>query len=324
MPHLNIRYDPDWKVAHDRLTFDRDRAFDEMRRLYTTEGAMDAAHIPARADFNRHFEAWSRSFETHHRTVQEYADWVFTTFPVGEELEWLGQICPVPCCADMRTVEEVNAEWSRMTCMAETAARDVKGRLATRQPDGILAFADPRAPKLRRYWRDFSARDLHPAGIYNGSGARALLTVDEQTDGLHVCFMHEAEVKGVSVTNCIEWLATCIFREARGLSGSDADQGRGFLSRLANGWATRERRAALRPDRFHFYQHTVPLPGMGEKFDRVVLRFENGEFRCPEWVRCDMVPAIIQQARHECATDVEQAALRQLHLTLHRSGVTSE
>ena len=116
--------------------------------------------------------------------------------------------------------------------------------------------------------------------------------------------LQEPDVKGVSVTNTIEYLATCVFWEARLLAGLGDSRARGWLHRLVRGWSTRSSRRALSPNRFHFYQHTAPNSSFREDFDRVVLDFIDGEFRYPKWEGYKIIPAAIQQARFECARDV--------------------
>ncbi|WP_216856888.1 hypothetical protein, partial [Acidisoma sp. S159] len=75
--------------------------------------------------------------------------------------------------------------------------------------------------------------------------------------------------------------------------------------------------ALLDPGRFHFYDHTPPAPSGGwrEDFSRVALRFENGEFKNPEWQRYPVIPHVIQSARFDLArnatyiSDMTQAVI---------------
>jgi hypothetical protein len=53
------------------------------------------------------------------------------------------------------------------------------------------------------------------------------------------------------------------------------------------------------------YEHTPPAPGGGlrDDFARVVLRFEEGEFKDPQWRHFPVIPRAIQSARFYCAQD---------------------
>jgi hypothetical protein len=53
-------------------------------------------------------------------------------------------------------------------------------------------------------------RYMYPGGYAGDTGAWALVTIDEQADGWHVCFIHHWGSHGLSVTNAIEKLATAV------------------------------------------------------------------------------------------------------------------
>ena len=112
------------------------------------------------------------------------------------------------------------------------------------------------------------------------------MTIDEQADGWHVCFMH-----------CIARHAPLPRPRASGRAGLGA-----WIGRLLDRKST-----LLDPERFHFYQHTPPAEGMREAFERVVLRFEEGEFREPKWRRYPVIPCAIESARFDCAQDAAHA-----------------
>lgn len=308
MTHPNNRYNPNWETVHDHHAAERNRVSKQLQGLDWQEGAGTAERALLKAEYEHHQEAFYQALLSQHRTVQDYAEWLLRHSPLGHGLERAGQVCVPPDFSGMTTIEDVNAEHRRLKRQLDTAAAEIRGRLETGQPPGLLAFADARSPRLMRYWRGFSGDELCSCGYCGSSGARALVTIDEQADGWHVCFMQEPEVRGVSVTNCIETLATCLYREARVLTGVDGIRYPNPLARLRHRWATRHLRAAFAPTQFHFYQHTCAVPGLPENFDRVLLRFEEGHFHDPEWVGFKVMPEAIQQARHECAHDTGRTA----------------
>jgi hypothetical protein len=114
----------------------------------------------------------------------------------------------------LRTIEEAKAALSRVSRLVEVAADEIRRSLPIGQPEGLVAFADATAPTLRRIARDFEPLDLRPDGYANDPRVSTLMTIDEQADGWHVCFMHRWGSRGVSVTNAIEELATAVYREA--------------------------------------------------------------------------------------------------------------
>jgi hypothetical protein len=50
-----------------------------------------------------------------------------------------------------------------------------------------------------------------------------------------------------------------------------------------------------------YFQVSIHFPNptahLKEDFARVILHFENGEYRNPEWVHFKTVPAVVQSAR---------------------------
>lgn len=299
MPFPNARFNPDWKAVHDLHDQGRSRASDQMKRIYKMDAGSCEELALAKADFDRHQDACFQALVSQHRTVQDYAAWLLRDFPLGRDVELLGDVYVPPDFSTMQTVEQVDAAYHHTEQRMETDNRERRGRLATGQPPGLLAFGDARSPKLRSYWREFSGRELDPDGYFSSSGAATLITVDEQVDGWHVCFMQAAEVRGVSVTNCFELLATCIYREARSLAGV-SDTHRNPLKRLVRRWTAREHNDRFAPGRFHFYQHSVANQTFPETFDRVGLSFDEGKFHSLEWTGFKLVPQAVQQAREEC------------------------
>ena len=312
MPFPNDRFDPNWEAAHDHHAAERNRVYKELEKLDWPERSGSGRGAALNVEFDYHQEGCYQALLSQHRTVQDYAEWRMSHWPLGRDLERLGQFCDPPDFSGMKTIEEVDAEHSRLDHRFDLATAEIRGRRTTGQPPGLLAFANARSPGLTQYWREFSSDELYVSGHYGSSGARALVTVELQADGWHVCFMQEPDVKGVSVTNSIETLATCLYREIRRRAGVDGVRFPNPLATLRHRWATRHLRVALAPDRFHFYQHTCAVPGMSEDFDRVQLRFEEGKFRNPKWIGFKVIPAVIQQARYECDRDAAAATPRVL------------
>lgn len=306
MPSVNPHYDPDWKKLHDRYAAERTRLEKERNRLIAAGAMASNAYKQAASDFDHHHQACLASFKMQHATVQEYAAWLFREFEVSMG-DWEGGI-PVPVVdfEALHTIEEADTAWSRVHRIVSDSAAERRQSLPTGQPQGLLAFADAASPTLARYWREFSPRDLYPTGYAREGGTRTLMTVDEQSDGWHVCFMHDWDSVGMSVTNAIDRLATAVYCEARIL----AEQEQAPASGRMRGWLARRRVAHVRatmpvPERFHFYQHLPPRGGafLSEQFDRVDMQFDNGEFRKPEWSGYRIIPCSIQSARFDCALD---------------------
>lgn len=320
MAHANLHYDPDWGAMHDRHAAERARAQADRDRLITASAMATKAYQRAKSEFDRHHQACLATFRTRHATAQEYAEWLFGNFRVDSG-DWEGGI-PVPMVdlAALRSVEEADAAWSRVQRIVSDSAAERRLSLPVGQPDGLRAFADPLSPTLTRTWREFTPRELYPTGYTGGAGTCTLVTAEEQPDGLHICFMHDWNSVGVSITNAIECLATANRCEACALAEQQAPaagSARGWLRRRR---VARARAVMLAPERFHFYQHIPPRgeTGLRERFDRVALEFRDGRYRAPEWAGYGVIPAAVQSARLACALDASAAlggARPQLALT---------
>lgn len=305
MAYANPHYDPEWKTVHDRHAAERGRAAAEQDRLARAGAMRSDAYRQVTAEFDRHQQACLAAIKSQHATVQDYAAWLFREFTVDSG-DWEGAI-PVPVVdfEALRAIEEADAAWSRARRIVSDSAGERRHSLPTGQPEGMRAFADAASPSLTRYWREFSPRELYPGGYSAGdSGTSTLMTVDEQEDGLHVCFMHDANSVGVSVTNAIERLATAVYREACALAERQASATGGVCGWLGRRRTAQARAARLAPERFHFYEH-IPPRGLfvEEQFERVDLAFSDGRYREPEWVAYRVIPAAIQSTRVACALD---------------------
>ena len=325
MTHANLLYDPDWKAVHDRHATERARSSEELHRL-AVEAITSEVYRQVKAECERHNQACFAALKAQHPTVQDYAAWLFREFKVSAD-DWEGAIpMPVVDFEELRTIEEADEAWSRVRRIVSDSAAERRNSLPTGQPEGLRAFADVASPRLTRYWRAFSEDDLYPGGYAWGGGTRTLVTVDEQDDGWHVCFMQDWNTPGVSVTNAIERLATAVHREACAVAERQASA----PSRALRGWLARRRAArepaALAPGRFHFYQHLPPhsdsLPG--EQFDRVELTFRDGEFHDPEWSGYRVVPAAIQSARFDCALDASASGVQPRCLLMDSQGASGD
>ena len=314
MVHVNPHYNSEWETIHDRHAVERARLEKERDHLAKAGAMTSDAYRQVLADFDRHHEACLACFKMQHATVQGYAEWLFRGYDVSMG-DYTGGI-PVPLVdfIQLRTVEEADAEWSRVYNAVKDSASEKLNSLPTGQPEGLAAFADLASRGLVRYWRTFSPRELFPVGCTGGLGTRTLVTVDERADGLHVCFMQDWNTVGVSVTNAIQQLATAVYREACALAEQQRPQASGIRAWLARRPATRG--AGLDPGMFRFYQH-IPPRGlfMREQFDRIELDFREGKYRDPNWVAYGVVPAVIQSAQFDCALDASlQGAQRRLAL----------
>lgn len=296
----NPRFDPEWEGLRGHHAAERDRALAETTRLVEAGDFSSDAYKEAKARFDRHKAAWERTFHSQFPTVQGYATWLFAAFDPTRSP--LGGDTPVPAVdiEGFRTVEEADAEWSRVRKLVEAAGMEAAGRMAVGQPPGLRAFAD--GSRVHSYWREFSGRDLYPRGyVEDWFLVRTLVTVDELEDGWHVCFMQDAGHPSPSVTNTIERLAAAVLREARSIA--EHQRPTGLLASLRRLWPAKPGLAEPSPDRFHFYEH-VPAEAAhhtGESFCFVRMGFEDGAFKRPEWEEYGVVPAAIRDARASCA-----------------------
>ncbi len=302
MAHPNPYYEPNWKTFHRRRHAKLERARSDLRRLSEARDYGSEDYAAAKAEHRRRHEAFMLTYKMQHPTVQEYAAWVFWEFPVG--MEAYGEAVPVPEVdfAAFRSIEEVDAAWARIDRAVTEAACEKQASLPIGQPKGLRVFSAPASLKLLRYWKHFEPSDLYPGGFARGPGVRTLITADQQEDGWHVCFMHDWNSPGMGVTNAIERLATALYREAA--AGRWPPAKRRWSAWLAHRLVRPKPAVAPYPGRFHFYQHIPPKPEGGrETFDRVLLRFWQGEYRDPEWFGYKIIPEVIQSARLDCAVE---------------------
>jgi hypothetical protein len=295
MAYANPDYNADWETVHDRHHLQRTQATQEMTRLTGAGQMMTDAYGAAKAAFDLHHQACLDAHQSQFATVQDYAWWLSENWslPYGYDAS-----IPMPHIdiEGLRTMHEASAAFSQAARELENAVNKKQRRLPVGQPKGLSAFANANSVGLHRYWREFSPRDLYPQG-YAPSGVRTLVTVDEIEDGWHICFMQDGGSPGVSVTNAIGRLATAFFREANAIAEQQLQHGgkKGLRAWYAR-WTRHKHAPLLNPDLFHFYQHLPPTAHLKEDFDCVTLRFENGEYRQPEWVHFETVPAIVQSA----------------------------
>ena len=295
----NPHFDPDWQASRDYYHDERTCAAAETQRLAEAGEMQSEAYRAAAAIWDRHHAAWCATFKKQYATVEGYAAWVFGTFPPGIRGGSAGVPVPEPDLASFRTVEEVDAAWSRIDRAVNEAAEEKQLSLPVGQPEGMKAFADPASPKLLRYWRHFRSRDLYPAGYRGILGVRTLITADEQEDGWHICFMQDSGPESGSVTNSIEHLATGVYREACAIT-----EERMLPREMRSGWRSlcgmcRKQGAVVDPGRLHFYQHLPPARGCRESFDHVALRFEDGAYRDPRWLGYRVIPDLAQSGRSD-------------------------
>ena len=301
MAYRNPYYDPNWKAVHDRHREAAQRAQEETERLAAGGAETYAAYKEMEGTFTEHHQACLSSFRMQHETVQEYATWLFQDFPVTMGIYDVAVPVLQVDFETLRTMEDAYAAWSRSREMATESAGEQRNSMPVGQPEGLTAFADATSPSLTRTWREFTPRELYPSGYPGEAGVWTLLTIDQQVDGWHVCFMQHWNSQGISVTNAIERLASAIYREACAIAERQPK-----LEEPRN-WFTRPRghkvSAPLNPTRFHFYDHTPPKGSsdIREAFSRVSLRFEDGEFKRPEWQHYQIVPRIIQSGRFDLA-----------------------
>ncbi len=108
------------------------------------------------AAYDRHHKACLAAFKMQHKmqhpTVQGYAAWLFRSFDVSMEDHGAGIPVPQVDFDALRTIEEVDQAWSRVSCAVSDSAHEKQNSLPAGQPAGLSAFADATAPGLSRYW----------------------------------------------------------------------------------------------------------------------------------------------------------------------------
>jgi hypothetical protein len=126
MPTLNPKYRSDWESIHDQHSAERDRIGTEMQSLRHRDrelndaGQADDSHerLALFAERERLLEQWDghhqaclESFQMQHRTIQEYAAWVFTNFPVtGNAAE---NDAPAVNFETFTTLDDVGVAWHK-------------------------------------------------------------------------------------------------------------------------------------------------------------------------------------------------------------------
>ena len=108
------------------------------------------------------------------------------------------------------------------------------------------------------------------------------------------------------MTNSIKALATAVYREAQANAGLQTSQIKGVRRLFVRRQQARQQKKNLDPARFHFYEH-YPPHGMhcDKSFARVMLRFEDGEYKEPRWIHYPVIPKLIQSAQFDCAVKIE-------------------
>jgi hypothetical protein len=297
----NPHFVPEWRALRDRHHEERSRAAAEIQRLCEAGEMGSEAYRAAKTAWERHDKAWKATFRKQFATVEEYAAWLFGAFPPGFWGRRVGISVPDPDLASFRTAEEADVAWSRIDGAIDAAAEEKQLSLPVGQPRGLKAFSNPKSPKLVRFWRYFRARDLYPVARSGEPGVRTLVTVDEQADGWHICFMQDTISKIGNVTDSFERLATVVYDEARAEGRPWMPRRKGLFTSLAGRFVRCRRAIALDPYRFHFYQHIPPGNGRREAFDRVALGFELGAYRSPEWLGYPVIPKFFQSGRPTAA-----------------------
>lgn len=298
MTYPSPHYDPNWKARCDAHGVERHRAERETMWLAEAGQMVSDAYDEAKARWKRHHAECLDAHMAQFETVQDYARWLFDKCPAETGFRDAVVHLPMVDFENFKTIEAVNAAWEHSHRIAQAAVADLRGRLPIGQPPGLTAFADATAPGLHRYRREFTVQDLYPGGYAWGAGVHTLITVDEQADGTHICFMHKGGSPGIA--KVIENLATAVYREACASAAGPAAERKGWFGRLVG-----RKPARLDPARFHFYEHVLPAPSgtSREDFSRVELTFKDGKFEQPRWQRYDVIPQAIRSARFDLAAE---------------------
>lgn len=125
------------------------------------------------------------TYKRQHKTVQDYAAWLFQSFSVTMGQHDVSVFVPQVDFETLRTIEEADAAWSHVRRIVDEAANDQRNSLPIGQPEGMAAFADASSPSLTRARQEFVPWELYPRGYAGEAGVWTLMTIDEQADGWH-------------------------------------------------------------------------------------------------------------------------------------------
>ncbi len=302
MPVPNPEYNPDWEKEYELHNAERFRLQELVTAKYRANDFGDE-YKKLDAAAKEHNLACNHTFVSRHKTIQDYAEWMFKAHPPQT-----GILKPVPVhipdFETFKTINEVAEAWSAALNDAEQGYADSFGKKEAGQPSGMKAFSDSSVDGLFSYWREFTEQEFYPnAQFYRGVTTSALVTVDQrQEDGLHICFMYDPKHVGASVINEIENLATVIFREAKQVEAEQKKTEKpSFVKKLMKPFSLEADNKELSPQSFHFYTHVPPRGGAfgEESFAKVEMEFKGGSYHSPKWTHYDVVPEALQKARFE-------------------------
>lgn len=283
----NPHYNPDWEKIHDFHDVKR-RAASELMNSSKGETWLDA-----KSEFDKHHQACLNTFKMSHKTIEDYATWVFQTFDVSRGAKDAITAIKSFDFSKFKTVEEVDKAWSQASDRIQADIYAQQGRLETGQPDGLEAFSGHGSIETVQYWRHFSYDDLYPNApgcSYGFSGVTTLITADHRADGWHFCLSQDNQ--GGSVVNNIERIASTIVREWTDIE----DKLKPLFIRVLPKFLKKDRMPGL-----HFYQHVMPENGFRESFGPVELDYQNQKFTNPRWQHYSTIPKLVQDARFNCA-----------------------
>lgn len=309
MPVANPLYNPDWKTIHDFHAAERDRLDQEITRFYETSNYGTEFQAMKEA-WDRHHAACLDSFRMQHPTIQEYAAWVFKNFDADSVLAQNFAV-HIPDFESFQTLDEVSAAWAQAKENAKQAYAEKNMSLPIGRPENLDAFSSEDAGSVHRYWRYFDGDTLYPNGYGQIASINTLVTTHDKGDEFHICFMHDPNHHGLSPMNGIEQLAGVIYREASEIA---QHRSRTLAARatLFERLSSMFRGAAVqlpKPEQFHFYLHIPPRYNsfIDEKFLRVKMDFEDGQFKNPQWEEMDKIPPVIQSTRFDVMRNFENS-----------------
>jgi len=274
--HLNPHYRPDAaQVISERQARYRKLAQD-MDYVAETSALSHLGENIA-LTLERAHTALLESYRMQHRTIQEYADWYFKTFPVEIEGKNSKEILRVDT-APFTKCEEVEKVWSDMQVYAQKQSLILKGSMPS-VSHGVFSGGI------------HTKKTVIDTGVFK----IPVLVTSEESQAIHrYCLMQDPASHGPSVLNLIDELATAIYFDRikyRLTSETLLSKSLETLLKAFN------RHIPVHPGECEFYIHVPPEYGGREQFLRADMEWEDGGYVQPRIVHFSTIPAAVRNAR---------------------------
>jgi hypothetical protein len=312
MTTLNPEYNPEWQTIHDEHDAKRTRINKQRQHIQEQMDALfeqridyeDPAYQALRTQdenlskkWDFHHQACLKSFRMQHRTIQEYAEWVFRNF--DPSLSFVkGVHRQFPDIKSLTSLEQVNQEYIRILEQKEHDQAQILDSMQTGRPDELDIFELNGNNKIETRHVVFSGPFLRNVSCF--------MTVDKRDDAIHVCFTHDHHHKGQSAINAIEHIATQLLKHFNSISDQPTleatTQNRALKlfdtikKTFSSAGTPTQAFSNYRPEQMHFYSHVPAHRNARESFSLVIMDFENGQYVRPDWRSYKVIPELIQNS----------------------------